>query len=159
MNIEAIYAHSGRRKDQKFASDIEKRLGVDVISADRIEDVVRKADILVTGTNSTKPIIHGEYVGEGIHINAVGADCPQKIELDHGKTTNFDKLIAKLDNICDKVKVSGTKLIIKSKEIIKRVAQITDAIAVEGFIIKEMSMRENTLEDVFIHLTGRALRN
>jgi len=93
MNIEAIHAHSGRRKDQKFASEIEKRLGIDVISSDRIEDVVRKADILVTSTNSTKPIIHGEYVDEGIHINAVGADCPQKIELDHSTLKKADKII------------------------------------------------------------------
>jgi hypothetical protein len=28
----------------------------------------------------------------------------------------------------------------------------------EGMVISEIKLRENTLEDVFIHLTGRTLR-
>jgi len=38
------------------------------------------------------------------------------------------------------------------------VSEITNKIKEQGFKIKEMTLRENTLEDVFIHLTGRKLR-
>jgi ornithine cyclodeaminase/alanine dehydrogenase-like protein (mu-crystallin family) len=92
-NIEKIYAHSGRRKDKKYAHDIEKRLGIDIKAVEKIEDAVTNADILVTATNSTTPIIKGEYLNEGLHISAFGADCPLKIELDHTVFTKTDKIV------------------------------------------------------------------
>jgi alanine dehydrogenase len=39
-------------------------------------------DVLVTTTPSTSPIIRSEWVHEGTHINAIGADAPGKEELD-----------------------------------------------------------------------------
>jgi len=39
-------------------------------------------DVLVTTTPSTSPIIRSEWIHEGTHINAIGADAPGKEELD-----------------------------------------------------------------------------
>lgn len=39
-------------------------------------------DVLVTTTPSTQPIIRSEWIREGTHINAIGADAPGKEELD-----------------------------------------------------------------------------
>jgi alanine dehydrogenase len=39
-------------------------------------------DVLVTTTPSRSPIIHSEWIHEGTHINAIGADAPGKEELD-----------------------------------------------------------------------------
>jgi len=39
-------------------------------------------DVLVTTTPSTTPIIHNEWIREGTHVNAIGADAPGKEELD-----------------------------------------------------------------------------
>src|SRR5512136_623784 len=39
-------------------------------------------DILVTTTPSTSPIVRSEWIHEGTHINAIGADAPGKEELD-----------------------------------------------------------------------------
>ena len=39
-------------------------------------------DVLVTTTPSTTPIIRSEWIQEGTHINAIGADAPGKEELD-----------------------------------------------------------------------------
>jgi alanine dehydrogenase len=39
-------------------------------------------DVLVTTTPSTTPIIRNEWIHEGTHINAIGADAPGKEELD-----------------------------------------------------------------------------
>lgn len=39
-------------------------------------------DLLTTTTPSTEPIIMGEWIREGTHINAIGADAPGKRELD-----------------------------------------------------------------------------
>ncbi|MCK9297467.1 MAG: ornithine cyclodeaminase family protein [Methanoculleus sp.] len=39
-------------------------------------------DVLTTTTPSTKPIVIADWVREGTHINAIGADAPGKQELD-----------------------------------------------------------------------------
>jgi len=40
------------------------------------------ADIVVTTTPSRTPLLKDEWIGEGTHINAIGADAPGKQELD-----------------------------------------------------------------------------
>jgi alanine dehydrogenase len=40
------------------------------------------ADVVVTTTPSRKPIVMHEWIHEGTHINAIGADAPGKEELD-----------------------------------------------------------------------------
>lgn len=40
------------------------------------------ADIVVTTTPSRTPLVKDEWIGEGTHINAIGADAPGKQELD-----------------------------------------------------------------------------
>ncbi|WP_321507344.1 NAD(P)-binding domain-containing protein [uncultured Methanoregula sp.] len=40
------------------------------------------ADVIVTTTPSRSPIVRSEWVHEGTHINAIGADAPGKEELD-----------------------------------------------------------------------------
>ncbi|MCP5103369.1 MAG: ABC transporter ATP-binding protein [bacterium] len=63
-----------------------------------------------------------------------------------------------LSQTCENVNVAGTSLVIKSRNLIESVPDITGKIKEKNFKIKEIKMRENTLEDVFIHLTGRKLR-
>lgn len=41
-----------------------------------------EADVLLTVTPSTSPLISGDWIAEGTHINAMGADAPGKQELD-----------------------------------------------------------------------------
>ncbi len=47
-----------------------------------IEHAVRGADIIITTTPSRKPLVMREWVKDGAHINAIGADAPGKEELD-----------------------------------------------------------------------------
>jgi alanine dehydrogenase len=46
-----------------------------------LEEVCQK-DILVTATPAREPIVKKEWIKPGTHINAIGADAPQKEELD-----------------------------------------------------------------------------
>jgi ABC-2 type transport system ATP-binding protein len=50
------------------------------------------------------------------------------------------------------------KLIIRARRLIERVHAVYKILESENIQVTEMNMRENTLEDVFIHLTGRTLR-
>lgn len=46
------------------------------------EDAVRGADVIVTVTNSPDPILRGEWLKDGAHVNAIGAVGPKTRELD-----------------------------------------------------------------------------
>jgi alanine dehydrogenase len=53
-----------------------------VQAAATAEEAVRGADVIVTATSSTTPVLHGDWLSPGAHINAVGATRPTWRELD-----------------------------------------------------------------------------
>ncbi|MBI2185265.1 MAG: alanine dehydrogenase [Thaumarchaeota archaeon] len=46
------------------------------------EEAVKDSDILVTVTPAREPVVFNQWIQEGIHISAIGADAPGKEELD-----------------------------------------------------------------------------
>lgn len=83
LKIERVYAF-GRNAERRsqFAREMTERLKIPVAGVDSPEAAVRTADILVTSTNATKPVVEGRWLRPGMHINAIGANFPQKRELD-----------------------------------------------------------------------------
>lgn len=57
-----------------------------------------------------------------------------------------------------KIKINGDSVFIKHSNIIDQLSEIKNIAEKNGLKIAEIKLRENTLEDVFIHLTGRNLR-
>jgi ornithine cyclodeaminase len=51
-------------------------------AVDSIHEAVRGADIIVTATSSKEPVLRREWIGAGIHINAVGSSVASSRELD-----------------------------------------------------------------------------
>jgi ornithine cyclodeaminase len=58
-------------------------LGLDVHVASSVEDAVAGADIITTCTADKQmaTVLHSEHVTPGVHLNAIGGDCPGKTEL------------------------------------------------------------------------------
>jgi ornithine cyclodeaminase/alanine dehydrogenase-like protein (mu-crystallin family) len=54
-----------------------------------IEAAVRGADVVVTATNATKPILEGAWLKPGAHVNAVGSPRPNWRELDDRAMANI----------------------------------------------------------------------
>lgn len=69
--------------NEKNIKNLEKVLGKEKIKirSASIEEAAGK-DILVTTTPSREPIIKKSWIKPGTHINAIGADAPNKEELD-----------------------------------------------------------------------------
>ena len=55
-----------------------------VRAAASAEDAVRGADVVVTATTSPTPVLFGEWISPGVHVNAVGAPRPDWRELHDG---------------------------------------------------------------------------
>lgn len=60
--------------------------------APNLQAAVQQADIIVTATGSTTPLLTSELVQPGTHITAIGADAPGKQELDVALVTRADIL-------------------------------------------------------------------
>jgi len=69
-----------RRKD--FAEKMSRRIGVPVSAAESAADAVRGADIVSTATTSSHPVLDGQDLSPGVHVNAIGANHAHKQELD-----------------------------------------------------------------------------
>ena len=67
---------------EKFVAEMAARLKVPVRSAANAEEAVRDADIVITSTTSINPVVEGRWLKKGTHINAIGANFPQKRELE-----------------------------------------------------------------------------
>jgi len=82
MDIEEIKATSISEKSTlAFKEKMEKRISCEITVKRSIREVC-SCDILVTTTPSREPIVMNEWISEGTHINAIGADAPGKEELD-----------------------------------------------------------------------------
>ena len=66
---------------QKYIKEMNAKLGLNLRVVETIEEVT-EADIVVTTTPSTKPVIMNNHIKPGTHINAIGADAKGKQELE-----------------------------------------------------------------------------
>lgn len=62
--------------------DFARERGFDVEAADSAETAVRGADLVCTVTSSTQPVLQGDWLAPGAHVNAVGSSQKHARELD-----------------------------------------------------------------------------
>ncbi|MGH8272540.1 MAG: ornithine cyclodeaminase family protein [Gammaproteobacteria bacterium] len=67
---------------RRFAETTSARYGLSVTPTANARDAVTGADIICTVTGAKAPILQGEWIVPGTHINAVGASVPPFRELD-----------------------------------------------------------------------------
>jgi ornithine cyclodeaminase/alanine dehydrogenase-like protein (mu-crystallin family) len=71
-----------RENASTFAADASRRHGIPVQPVETARDAVEGAAIICTVTSSREPVLRGEWLAPGAHINAVGASVPTARELD-----------------------------------------------------------------------------
>ena len=67
----------------KFHNNLKNK-SFKLIPCDHPENGLKEANLVITATASAKspPILQNNWVSKGMHINAIGGDCPGKTELD-----------------------------------------------------------------------------
>ena len=88
----------------------------------------------------------------------VGEGDVLEIIIENGDKNSLKLFTEKLAPFSENVKTSANSIFIKHLNIIDQISSIKNLAESNGLLISEIKLRENTLEDVFIHLTGRNLR-
>ena len=75
----------GRSLDRAhaFAEHMQTELAVPVAAVRAVQDAVAEADIICTLTSSAEPILKGEWVRPGTHLNLVGSSYAGPVEVDN----------------------------------------------------------------------------
>lgn len=92
-NVEKVFVYdatAGRAKE--YAEEMSERLGLNIIPVGSAEKAVREADILVIATTAKEPVLNGNWLQLGTHINAIGWMGRDARELD-SNTVKSAKLI------------------------------------------------------------------
>ena len=90
--VRAFSRHSENR--ERFAKEMTEQLSFPVVAVPSAQEAVRGADIVVTSTTSTDPVLDGSWLAPGTHINAIGANFPQKHELNGEAIRRCDIIVA-----------------------------------------------------------------
>jgi alanine dehydrogenase len=76
-----------------FCREMTERIGIAVEPTNSGEEAARGAEIIITATSATKVVLEGAWVAPGMHINAMGANWPQKRELDTASVACASKVV------------------------------------------------------------------
>jgi alanine dehydrogenase len=81
LNTVRVFGRDPQRRES-FCAEMSARLDIPVQPVASAGEAVRGADIVNTATTSAKPVLDGDDIAEGAHINAIGANHAHKRELD-----------------------------------------------------------------------------
>ncbi len=85
----------GRTPDHvsEYVADMRKTLKARIVPSRTAREAVEGSDIIVTATMSSVPIVKASWLGEGVHITAMGSDSPEKQELETAVLGRADKIV------------------------------------------------------------------
>jgi alanine dehydrogenase len=83
LPIRRIHAYSPNEARRKtFAAEMSELCRCPVEAVTRPEQAAHDMDIVVTATTSRQPVLHGNWLAEGTHLNVVGSNFLHKAEID-----------------------------------------------------------------------------
>jgi ornithine cyclodeaminase/alanine dehydrogenase-like protein (mu-crystallin family) len=126
----------------EHANQFAQEIGATAVSA---EEAVRDADVIVTVTSSKTPVLNGQWLKPGCHVNAIGACRPDWRELDDQA---MQRNVVFVDSRDGAMRESGDVILSGAKiyaEIGEALAGNVSACANETTIFKSLGM---AVEDI-----------
>ncbi|HPS14062.1 MAG TPA: ABC transporter ATP-binding protein [Prolixibacteraceae bacterium] len=141
-----------------------------ILVRDFIRSVGKKKTVILTTHNMDEADRLADRVAIIDHGKLLMLDTPSNLKktigegdilellLSNATPDEINRFIEQIANHTLKATVSDELVLIKHPGIIEKLPEIKRVAEVMGLTIGEIKLRENSLEDVFIHLTGRKLR-
>ena len=152
----------------------EPEAGLDPQSRILVRDFIsafgREKTVILTTHNMDEADRLADRIAIMDHGNLLLLDTPQnlkktigdgdilEIQFEFGNVQQVSQFAGKLGSLSLKMTTGPNFLLIKHPNVIEHLPAIKTMAEETGLIISEFKLRQNTLEDVFIHLTGRKLR-
>jgi alanine dehydrogenase len=92
-NIKTVEVYSPTESSRvDFAENVRADLNIDAEPVESSGEAVSDVDIVIVATDSPEPVIDGEHISPGTHINAMGAAHPKR-EIDVETFRKVDKYV------------------------------------------------------------------
>jgi ornithine cyclodeaminase/alanine dehydrogenase-like protein (mu-crystallin family) len=88
----SVFSRSPDRRRQ-FADEMSRGCGVEVVPVDRPEQAAVGQEIVITATSATEPVLRGEWLADGTHLNVVGSNFLGKAEIDVAAVRRADRIV------------------------------------------------------------------
>ncbi|MGC9517414.1 MAG: alanine dehydrogenase [Methanomicrobiales archaeon] len=153
MDISEVKISSkGHITAEELASTISKKFGIEASAVYNVKDAVTGADVVTTTTPSRLPIVKSEWVEEGTHINAIGADAPGKQELESELLLKSKIVIDEWEQATHsgEINVPLERGVIKKEDVYSKLGDI---------IINKKPGRDNEQEITVFDSTGLAVQD
>lgn len=76
-----VFARNESNRMQ-FCNEMTEQLGFPIEPAASAEEAARFGDIVIAATTSQEPVVKGEWLRPGTHVNAIGANMSNRREMD-----------------------------------------------------------------------------
>ena len=87
-----VFSRREERREE-FARRSSERLGIEIAAADSAQECLDGADIIIVITSSREPVLLGEWLGPGVHVNAAGGNHWMRRELDEEAVLRSDLIV------------------------------------------------------------------
>lgn len=78
---------------ERFIERMAPQVQAELMPAVSAEDAVRESRLVTTITNSREPVLFGDWVGSGTHVNAAGGNMLLRREVDAGLILRSERLV------------------------------------------------------------------
>jgi ornithine cyclodeaminase/alanine dehydrogenase-like protein (mu-crystallin family) len=89
--VQVFSPNEERRR--RFAKEMSERCQVEVEPVPRPEMAAEDKDIIITATSSREPVLHGQWIADGCHLNIIGSNFMVKAEVDVAAVRRCDSIV------------------------------------------------------------------
>ncbi|WP_163558717.1 cyclodeaminase [Halomonas sp. NO4] len=93
-DIDTLDVWARRREAAEAYAERMRATGLAVNVHDSVNRACQEADIIITTTPAREPLLRAQDLPEGVHVTAMGADSPDKRELDDEVMIRADAFVA-----------------------------------------------------------------
>ena len=78
---------------KKFSEEMSRSLGIEVTPTESAQECVQASDVVITMTTSREPVLLGDWLEPGMHINAAGSNHWIRREVDDNVVRRADAVV------------------------------------------------------------------
>jgi ornithine cyclodeaminase/alanine dehydrogenase-like protein (mu-crystallin family) len=87
-----VFSRRQERREQ-FAQRMGEALGLEITPVESAQDCVSGVDVAITVTSSRDPVLEGEWLAPGVHVNAAGGNHWMRREIDEATITRSEVIV------------------------------------------------------------------